>query len=215
MQPVSCKLLKRDIFGEVRLQETGTDRLIVRDLGPARWWARPVARRLLAREARALAILDGEQGVPELRSVDRDRLTRSFLHGAPMHEARPRDVAYFRRALRLLRRLHRLGVVHNDLAKEANWLVTTERHPAVIDFQLAWYAPRRGRVFRLLAREDLRHLLKHKRTYCAAQLTVRQEKILAAPSWPARIWMRSGKPVYLLVTRRLLGWSDREGAADR
>jgi hypothetical protein len=27
--------------------------------------------------------------------------------------------------------------------------------------------------------------------------------------------MKSGKRVYLLVTRRWLGWADREGAGDR
>jgi hypothetical protein len=105
--------------------------------------------------------------------------------------------------------------VHNDLAKEPNFLVTADGRPAIIDFQLAWFCPRRGRLFRLLAREDLRHLLKHKRTYCPQFLTARERRILASPSWPARIWMKTGKPVYLFVTRRLLGWRDREGAGDR
>jgi hypothetical protein len=27
--------------------------------------------------------------------------------------------------------------------------------------------------------------------------------------------MASGKPVYRFITRRLLGWADREGAGDR
>ena len=31
----------------------------------------------------------------------------------------------------------------------------------------------------------------------------------------SRTWMATGKPAYLFVTRRLLGWSDREGAGDR
>ena len=84
-----------------------------------------------------------------------------------------------------------------------------------MDFQLAWFNPRRGRLFRVLAHEDLRHLLKHKRTYCADRLTRREKQILANPSVPSRIWMRTGKPVYLFVTRKLLGWADREGAADR
>lgn len=215
MQAASSKLLKKDIFGQVRLQDEGSYRVVVRDLGAARWWARSLARRLLAREARALAVLDGEDGVPVLVAAGRDSLTRGFIDGAPMHDARPQDPAYFRKAGKLLRRLHRLGVVHNDLAKEANWLVTPDAGPAVVDFQLAWHAPHRGRLFRLLAREDLRHLLKHKRTYCPSQLTGRERRILAQPSVPSRIWMRTGKPLYLLITRRVLGWADREGAADR
>jgi len=65
------------------------------------------------------------------------------------------------------------------------------------------------------AREDLRHLLKHKRTYCPDALTDRERRILASPSWIARAWRASGKRVYLFVTRRLLRWQDREGAGDR
>lgn len=215
MQAPASKLLKKDVFGQVRLESDGPGRVVVRDLGPARWWARPLATHLLSREARALAVLDGEPGLPGLVEVRRDRLVRGFIEGLPMYDARPCDPGFFRQAARLLRRLHRLGVVHNDLAKEANWLVTPEGLPAIVDFQLAWYSPRRGRTFRVLAREDLRHLLKHKRTYCPSRLTSRERRILEQPSVPSRIWMRTGKPLYLLVTRRLLGWVDREGAADR
>ena len=70
-------------------------------------------------------------------------------------------------------------------------------------------------MFRVLAHEDVRHLLKHKRTYCAERLTQREKRILANPSLPSRFWMGAVKPVYLFVTRKLLGWADREGAADR
>lgn len=193
----------------------GGEKRVIRDLRPARWWARGLARRLMKREGRALAALDGMAGVPRLLDAGRDALSRSYIDGLPMHEARPSEPRYFKLAGRLVRRMHRAGIVHNDLAKEPNWLVTPTHEPALVDFQLAWYAPRRGRLFRLLAREDLRHLLKHKRTYCAASLTRREKNILESPSWPSRAWMTAGKPLYLLVTRRLLGWADREGAEDR
>ncbi len=212
---MNFKLLKSDVFGRVLLEGTGARRAVVRDLRGAPWWARGLARRLLAREAGALAALDGVAGIPRLLAAGPERLARSYIDGRPMHEARPAEPAYFREAGRLLRRLHRAGVVHNDLAKEPNWLVTPAGAPALIDFQLAWCTPRRGRFFRLLAREDLRHLLKHKRTYCPDHLTRREWAILDNPSYPSRAWMATGKPVYLFVTRRLLGWADREGAGDR
>ncbi len=207
--------LKKDLFGEVRLAGPAGARHIVRDTSGAPLWTRWVARRLLAREARVLAALDGIDGVPELLRAERDRLERSYLDGSPLYEARCADPAYYRHALALLRRLHRAGVVHNDLAKEPNLLVRSDGRPAFIDFQLAWFAPRRGRLFRLLGREDLRHLLKHKRSYCPERLTAAQRRILATPSLPARAWKATGKRLYLFVTRRLLGWADREGAADR
>ncbi|MBT8100696.1 MAG: serine/threonine protein kinase [Gammaproteobacteria bacterium] len=209
------RLLKKDLFGEIRLRQTGDGPVIERDCAPARSWLRWLARRLLRREAEVLTALDGVAGVPEVQRIETDLLVRGYLPGVPMHHARPADPDYFRSASRLLRRLHRAGVVHNDLAKEANILVAENGNPAFIDFQLAWHTPRRSALFRLLAREDRRHLLKHKRTYCSDRLTKRELGLLANPSLPSKIWMKTGKPVYLFITRRLLGWADREGAADR
>ena len=111
--------------------------------------------------------------------------------------------------------MHREGVVHNDLAKEPNWLVTIDGTPAILDFQLAWFQPQRGRFFRALAREDLRHLLKHKRTYCPEFLTKREQYILDNPALISRIWRSSGKKLYLFFTRQVLGWQDRDGPAER
>ena len=212
---VESRLLKKDLFGEIRVVTRGDDVRLIRDASVARPGLRWLARRLLQREARALAALDGLDGFPALLVVNGDRLERRFIAGMPMQRARPRDPRYFKAAAALLRRLHRACIVHNDLAKEPNLLVTSDGQPAFVDFQLAWHTQGRGRLFRLLAHEDLRHLLKHKRSYCPELLTRRELAILANPSWPSRIWMRTIKPLYLLVTRRLLGWADREGAGDR
>jgi hypothetical protein len=207
--------LKKDVFGEIRL-ETGPDgTVVIRDSGTGLSWLRWLARLLLRREASALACLDGVDGVPELLGEADGLLVRSFIPGSPLQEAKPADPAYFRAAAILLRRLHRTGVVHNDLAKEPNLLVGPDGCPAIIDFQLAACFRRRGRLFRLLGYEDIRHLLKHKRTYCPQALTGRERRILADPGPLARIWRVTVKPAYLVVTRNILGWSDREGAADR
>jgi len=215
LQVFDSKLLKKDIFGQVSLLHSEVGPLIRRDSRnapiPVRW----IARRLLAREARALAALQELEGIPDLVHLDKHTLDRSYVDGAPMQEGRPRNIAYFHAAARLVRRMHRLGVVHNDLAKEPNFLLTADGQPAIIDFQLSWFAHRRGALFRTLAREDIRHLLKHKRTYCPDRLTRREKIILANPSMVSRIWMMTGKPLYLLITRRILGWQDREGAGNR
>lgn len=209
------KILKRDLFGEIRLISAGGDAVIVRSTRCAPWWTRWLARRLMLREARALAALDGIDGVPELLGQERDELRRSYLAGMPLHAARPADAAWFAAAAGLLRRLHREGVCHNDLAKEPNLLVRAGGAPGIIDFQLAWYARSRSRLFRIAAYEDIRHLLKHKRSYRPDLLTAREQRILANPSPVSRLFRSTVKPVYLFVTRRLLGWADREGAADR
>jgi len=202
------------VFGGVlRVGET-----VVRDTDSARPWARALARHLMRREHRALARLGlgaGIEGIPRVLDLDSTRLTRSWIEGAPMQIAKPRDPAYFRAASRLLRRLHAADVIHNDLAKETNWLVTPEGRPALVDFQLAMTLTRRRSLARALGHDDLRHLLKHKRTYLPEALTAREKRILAKQSLVSRVWMATGKKVYLFVTRRILRWSDREGAGDR
>ena len=212
----SCvRQLKSDLFGSIWRQDMPGRAIVIRDVREARWWLRSLARALCRREARALAALDGLRGTPRLVAAGPAGLAREWIEGRPMQTSRPRNAAYYRQARRLLVALHRLGVAHNDLAKEPNWLVTPTGAPAIVDFQLALVSRRRGRLFRILAREDHRHLLKHKRTYCPERLTARERRMLANPAAVSRIWMATGKPVYMLVTRRVFGWADREGAHDR
>jgi hypothetical protein len=207
-------LLKRDVFGTItRVGDT-----VVRDARAARPWARRLALHLLRREHRALtrlALGSGIDGIPRVIDLSPGMLARSWIDATPMQLAQPRDPAYFRAAARLLRRLHTAGVIHNDLAKETNWLVTPDGLPALVDFQLALTTVRRGPLARALGHDDIRHLLKHKRTYLPERLTAREKRILATPSLIARLWMASGKKVYLFVTRKIFRWRDREGAGDR
>jgi len=207
-QPI---LLKADELGRIEIVERDGTRMIRRDIAAARWWARWFARRAAAREARALTRLAGLDGVPALLGWDGRELLRGYVAGAPMQQAQPRDRAYYREALRLLARLHRRGIVHNDLAKEPNWLVREDGRPALVDFQIAWTRGRRGALFRLLAREDLRHLLKHKRTYCIESLSARQWAILKTPAPHSRLWRATGKRLYKLIARRVFGYWDNEG----
>ncbi len=209
------RLLKSDLFGAVWLGEAYGRPFVFRDVHSARRWLAPLARWLCRREAAALLRLEGLPGVPALLGTGPGGLRRGWIEGRPMQQAQPREHAYFRAARRLVMALHRRGVAHCDLAKEPNWLVTPEGLPALVDFQLALVAPRRGRLFRALGREDLRHLLKHKRTYCPERLSARERRILARPGSISRIWAATGKPLYRFVTRRLFGWADREGAGDR
>lgn len=205
------RLLKCDELGRIEMTERNGVCVIRRDVAAARWWARAVARHAAAREARALAKLEGIDGVPVLLGWNGRELLRGYIDGTPMQQAQPCDRAYYRDALRLLARLHRRGIVHNDLAKEPNWLVCADGRPAVVDFQIAWTRGKRGALFRALAREDLRHLLKHKRTYCAQALSARQRAILDTPAPHALLWRATGKRLYKLVARRMFGYWDNEG----
>ncbi len=208
--------LKADSFGCILLVQQGQHCFIRRDLSVTPWWLRLPAWWLARREARVLCALGDMPATPRLLAWDGRHLERSFMHGAAMFKAPPQgDVAYFRQARRLLQQLHRRGIAHNDLAKEANWLVLADGSPGLIDFQLAVVGHPRSRWLRLLAREDLRHLLKHKRTYCPQALTPVEKRLLRRRSWVRELWFATGKPVYRFITRKLLRWEDNEGRGPR
>ena len=209
---IEVSALKSDSFGRIALMRGERGLFVRRDLAHVPLWLRLPAWWLARREARGLQAVAGLDAVPQLLGWDGRRLDRSYMDGAAMYQRPPRgEPGYFREARRLLQALHRRGVAHNDLAKEANWLVLADGRPGIIDFQLAVRGDPRSRWMRLLAREDLRHLLKHKRTYCPDALTPVERRVLKRHSWVREAWFATGKPVYRFVTRRLLKWEDNEG----
>src|SRR5215468_9340182 len=213
-------LLKRDVFSTVERgrfrTENGEVDAVLRRLHEVPWWSFGLARHLFARERRALTLAKGLQVGPELLWAGRRALVRGFIDGVALHLAKPHgNVAYFRSAKAVLRRLRRAGICHNDLAKEQNWLVGRDGRAYVTDFQLAACFERRGRLYRILAYEDLRHLLKHKRSYAPEALTPRERKILAKKSFAASLWLATGKKVYRAITRGLFNFTDREGGGRR
>jgi acyl-CoA synthetase (AMP-forming)/AMP-acid ligase II len=213
-------LLKRDVFSTVergRFQgDGGSVDAVLRRLDEVPWWSLLPARHLFAREKKALSLARGLNVGPKLLWAGERALVRGFIDGVALHLAKPHgDVAYFRSAKQALHRLHRAGICHNDLAKEQNWLVGRDGHAYLTDFQLAACFTRRSRLFRIAAYEDLRHLLKHKRSYAPDALTPRERKILARKSAVASLWLMTGKKVYRAITRGLFNFTDREGGGRR
>ncbi|MGB7259051.1 MAG: serine/threonine protein kinase [Pseudolabrys sp.] len=212
-------VLKRDVFSTVERGKFLTDKgevdAVLRRIDAVPWWSRPLARHLFNREKRALKTAPA--GIaPPLLYAGNEQLVRGFIGGVALHIAKPAgDLAYFRSAKAALRKLHRAGICHNDLAKEQNWLRTADGRASLTDFQLAAMFKRRNLLFRIAAYEDLRHLLKHKRRYAPDALTPAERRVLATKSIPTRVWMATGKRVYYAITRGLLNFSDREGGGRR
>jgi hypothetical protein len=213
-------LLKRDVFstverGRFRGDEGDVD-AVLRRLDQVPWWSYILARHLFLRERRALALARDLHVGPELLWAGRQALVRGFINGVALHLAKPTgDVGYFRSAKVALRKLHRAGICHNDLAKEQNWLRGTDGCAYLTDFQLAACFKTRSRLFRIAAYEDLRHLLKHKRSYAPEALTPKERRILARKSFVARLWLATGKKVYRAITRGVFNFTDREGGGRR
>jgi serine/threonine protein kinase len=213
-------LLKRDVFSTVERgrfrAETGEVDAVLRRLDEVPWWSFLLARHLFARERRALALARDLDVGPKLLWGGRQALVRGFIDGVALHLAKPRgDVAYFRSAKQALHRLHRARICHNDLAKEQNWLRGRDGRAYLTDFQLAACFAKRNWLFRVAAYEDLRHMLKHKRSYAPEALTPKERKILARKSFVASIWLVTGKKVYQAITRGLFNFTDREGGGRR
>jgi tRNA A-37 threonylcarbamoyl transferase component Bud32 len=212
-EPEVVRVLKRDALGRVELVRCAGALAVRRAaVGGSLPLSRRLARVLLARERSALRALEGLPGVARVlaEAPDGAWLLRSFVPGTPLCLASelPRD--FFERLEELVRALHERGVCHNDLHKEANVLVGEDGHPALVDFQLASRHARRGRAFAVCAREDLRHVWKHRSYYLRALGEV--DPLPAAPprSPLAEGWRRFGKPLYRSLTgavalRSLLG----------
>src|SRR5437667_1022164 len=213
-------LLKRDVFSTVERGrfrgDTGEVDAVLRRLDEVPWWSYLLARHLFARERRALALARDLDVGPKLLWGGRRALVRGFIDGVALHLAKPHgDVVYFRSARQALHRLHRAGICHNDLAKEQNWLVSRDGRAYLTDFQLAACFSRRTWLFRIAAYEDIRHMLKHKRSYAPEALTPKERKILARKSFVASLWLATGKQVYRAITRGLFNFTDREGGGRR
>ncbi|MBX3553055.1 MAG: serine/threonine protein kinase [Pseudolabrys sp.] len=213
-------VLKRDVFSTIERGRFRTDRgevdAVLRRLDEVPWWSAPLAHILFNRERRALAAA-GPLGIATpLLAATSHALVRGWIDGVALHIAKPHgDLGYFRSAKAVLRTLHRAGICHNDLAKEQNWLRTPDGRCMLTDFQLAGRFSHRGKLFRVAAYEDLRHLLKHKRRYVPDALTPMERKILARKSLLTRVWMATGKKVYYAITRGVFRFTDREGGGKR
>src|SRR5262249_31580059 len=227
-------VLKRDLLSTVERGRFGTRagevEAVLRRIDEGPWGSFGVARHLFARARRALSVAGGPGIAPPLLFAGRDALIRGWIDGLPLHIAKPRgECSFFRSAKAALRKLHRAGICHNDLAKEQNWLRGRDGHAYLTDFQLAAHFSRRSWLFRIAAYEDLRHLLKHKRRYAPEALTAAERRVLAKNSLFTAaergvlaktgllpgVWMATGKKLYYWVTRDMLRVSDREGGGTR
>jgi RIO-like serine/threonine protein kinase len=200
------RLLKRDVFGSVeRLGDEHVRRVASGSRTPL---SRVVARRLLERERRALARLEGLAGVPRLVSTETtaegNALVRTFVAGEPLSAARALPENFFDELDALVAALHARGVCHNDLHKEQNVIVAVDGYPWLVDFQLASVHDVRDRSLARRAREDLRHVEKHRRRYTRDGRGPKGERTFGRGAGERRgplalVWRRVGKPVYNFV----------------
>jgi hypothetical protein len=200
------RLLKSDVFGRVELCDTGVRRVACGNGVP---FTRFLARRLMSREKAALECLAGLDGIPRLLRHDENLLVRSFVPGRPLSAALALPENFFDELDALVEAVHARGICHNDLHKEQNILVGDDGRPYLLDFQLASRHASDTRAFRSRAREDLRHVEKHRRRYTRDGRGPRGERTFGRGngnrrSLLARIWRCTGKHVYNAIIHTLL-----------
>ena len=202
-----------DVFGRIELLRLADGSLAVsRNYRASRPWVRPLAYYLAAREKKILKILEplNEPRLPRLLHWGDGVLVRSYIDGQSLYERKVTDAEFFRNARTLLDKIHACGVAHNDIEKPANWLLIGDNEAGIIDFQIAFFSRKRGPIFRVAVREDLRHLIKQKSRHCPQWLSEEEQKMLAQRSWMARLWRLTVKRAYNFITRKLLNYSDRK-----
>lgn len=212
-----CRVLKHDVFGRIELTERD-GALVVRRVacGSGVMGSRWLATRFAQREQRLLRRLSEVDRLPRALGAGEQRdFYRSYIEARPLYEVGSLGAAYWRELRALVEAVHRAGVAHNDLAKEANILVTPDGRPGLVDLQIGWALGRAPwwparQWFALLCREDVRHILKMKALHDPELVTPSERRLIEQKSWPVRLWSATlMRPYQRLIAR--LGWDPSHG----
>ncbi len=163
---------------------------------------------LCRREVRFYRRLDDLPNVPAvLGMVGRTGFVHAFVEGRPLAKDKPVPDGFFARLEELMRELHRRDIAYVDTNKPENILLGDDGLPHLIDFQISWdlneYIPRfvARWILRRMQREDLYHVLKHKRRLRPDEITPEERARIEHKSALIRLHRFIFKP-YFLIRRR-------------
>jgi hypothetical protein len=196
--------VKHDFAAATGFYEDGSGNRVVLKIGrtasvlglPMRWMGRAFCRR----ELRFYGKLRDLPNVPKIIGTLGDTaFVHEYVHGRPLSADRTVPDGFFAQCQALLAELHRRGIAYADTNKAENILLGDDGRPHLIDFQISW-------DFKFLLtrmqREDLYHILKHKKRLRPDELTPEDLKRLARKSFLIRLHRALTKP-YFMVRRRL------------
>ncbi|PKO14639.1 hypothetical protein CVU37_14180 [candidate division BRC1 bacterium HGW-BRC1-1] len=143
----------------------------------------------IGRETRALSRLAGIVGVPRMMvQIDPYAFIMEFMEGETLPRSSQRGLLgpdFFPALESLIDQLHARGVAHGDLRRR-NILVTTDKRPALLDFETAvlkkdcWFG---CRFFKMMTRVDKLKVLKMKHKYFSLQTSAEDRALLENPPW--------------------------------
>ncbi len=185
-------------------------RVVLKDYSVGNRTLRLLGLLLLGRERGAYQRLAGLAGIPEcVGQLDRYALLVEYVDGVPASEA-PLELltpAFFERLEGLIAAMHARGVVHGDLKRLDNILVTPAGDPALIDFSAAfWHGsnPIAALVFGFLWDDDIRAIYKLKSRRVPELLTGSERAFLQRRSLVER-WFRWVREYFRRPVQRLAG----------
>lgn len=146
--------------------------------------------------------------VPRLLGpVGRTGFAHTYVAGKPLAKGMTIPDGFFDQLVELFQTMHRRGLAYVDTNKPQNILLGDDGKPYLIDFQISW-DPKRcwigwiGRLlFRWAVREDLYHVLKHKKRLRPDELTADELERSTRKSWVIRLHRWLTKP-YFAFRRR-------------
>ncbi len=209
---VQRHVYKNDFFAATALYEANGRKVILKVqrqapflLIPLSWVGRILARR----EEAMLRRLSDVAGAPRL--IDRwgpTGLIREYIEGCTLSQCACLPDDFHERLRDLIGEVHRRDMAYVDLEKRDNVLIGADGKPYLIDFQIAWYWPKRygGDLWPLrlvrkwLQAGDRYHLLKLQRRTRPDQLTPEQLAATYRKPWFVRLHTRATRP--LTLTRR-------------
>lgn len=180
---------------------------------PLRW----LGRWQCGREVGFYQHLAGLPCVPALLGrVSDTAYLRAFVPGRALADGPPLPTEFWARLDGAMRAVHGRGVAYVDSNKPENVLIGEDGRPYLIDFQIAWrcglgtdHTLGRWWLARL-QREDLYHVLKHKRRFARESMTPAELESVRRRSPLIRFHRAINRP-YRMVRRPLLRWLRRTG----
>ncbi len=181
---------------DILLVEIDQGKAIVKDFGrkilPVRWFGRWQIRR----EASIYRRLSGIPGVPRCYGrIGKNAMALEFVKGERISHWRRRELppALFARLWKLIEEIHARGVVHIDLRKRDNILLSETGEVFIIDFNASFRFGPRGAaarwLFPALRKIDHFGFLKWKAALAPGQLSEAEKSSFQRMTFLRRFWI--------------------------
>jgi len=204
--------IKHDFFAATGFYASDAGRKVVLKMGRAEkflgWPLDFIGKWLCDREVRFYTRLADLPNVPAvLGRVGKTGFVHDYVEGNPLSKDRPVPDRFFDKLFELMAELHRRRIAYVDTNKPENILLGDDGLPHLIDFQISYDLydlddwPWSRWLLRRFQREDLYHLLKHKKKLRRDEMTPEELERSERRSWLINLHRVVTKP-YKFVRRR-------------